>query len=98
MSCWSVWTEYGLGNTVRRMTDSDREDIAVQNMQFSREGLRVLAFAYKQMEEEKEIGTEDEAQLNIYRSDRNDGSAERRIETCGGGVQTCGNPSDHDHR
>ena len=32
-------------------------------MQFSREGLRVLAFAYKQMEEEKEIGTEDEAQL-----------------------------------
>ena len=52
-----------VGNTVRRMTDSDREDIAVQNMQFSREGLRVLAFAYKQMEEEKEIGTEDEAQL-----------------------------------
>ena len=42
-----------VGNTVRRMTDSDREDIAVQNMQFSREGLRVLAFAYKQMEEEK---------------------------------------------
>ena len=33
-----------VGNTVRRMTDSDREDIAVQNMQFSREGLRVLAF------------------------------------------------------
>ena len=52
-----------VGNTVRRMTDSDREDIAVQNMQFSREGLRVLAFAYKQMEEEKEIGTEDEDQL-----------------------------------
>lgn len=52
-----------VGNTVRRMTDSDREDIAVQNMQFSREGLRVLAFAYKQVEEEKEIGTEDEDQL-----------------------------------
>ena len=52
-----------VGNTVRRMTDSDREDIAVQNMQFSREGLRVLAFAYKQMEEEKEIDTEDEDQL-----------------------------------
>ncbi len=29
------------------MTDSDREDIAVQNMQFSREGLRVLAFTYE---------------------------------------------------
>ena len=35
----------------------------IQNMQFSREGLRVLAFAYKQMQEEKEIGTEDEDQL-----------------------------------
>ena len=52
-----------VGNTVRKMKDSDREDIAVQNMQFSREGLRVLAFAYKQMQEEKEIGTEDEDQL-----------------------------------
>lgn len=52
-----------VGNTVRKMTDSDREDIAVQNMQFSREGLRVLAFAYKQMEEKKEIGMEDEDQL-----------------------------------
>ena len=99
MSCWSVWTEYGVGNTIRRMTDSDREDIAVHNMQFSREGLRVLAFAYKQVEEEKEIGTEDEEPADIYRSDRNDGSAERRVadlrwQEC----MTCGNPSDHDHR
>ena len=44
-----------VGNTVRRMTDSDREDIAVQNMQFSREGLRVLAFAYKQVDEDQLI-------------------------------------------
>ena len=52
-----------VGNTVRRMTDSDCKNISMQNMQFSREGLRVLAFAYKHLEEEKEIGTEDEEHL-----------------------------------
>lgn len=67
-----------VGNTVRKMTDSDCKNISMQNMQFSREGLRVLAFAYKHLEEEKEIGTEDEEHLMIYRNDRNDGSAERR--------------------
>ena len=52
-----------VGNTVRKMTDSDCKNISMQNMQFSREGLRVLAFAYKHLEEEKEIGTEDEEHL-----------------------------------
>lgn len=42
-----------VGNTVRKMTDSDCKNISMQNMQFSREGLRVLAFAYKHLEEEK---------------------------------------------
>ena len=98
MSCWSVWTEYRVGNTVRRMTDSDREDIAVQNMQFSREGLRVLAFAYKQMEEEKEIGTEDEEQLIFIGLIAMMDPPREESQTCGGRVQTCGNPSDHDHR
>ena len=45
------------------MTDSDCKNISMQNMQFSREGLRVLAFAYKHLEEEKEISTEDEEHL-----------------------------------
>ena len=52
-----------VGNTVRKMTDSDCKNVSMQNMQFSREGLRVLAFAYKHLEEEKEIGTEDEEHL-----------------------------------
>lgn len=52
-----------IGNTVRKMTDSDRKNIEIQNMQFSMEGLRVLAFAYKHLEEKKEIGTEDEEYL-----------------------------------
>ena len=52
-----------VGNTVRKMTDSDCKNISTQNMQYSREGLRVLAFAYKHLKEEKEIGTEDEEHL-----------------------------------
>lgn len=39
------------GGQVRSITDTDREAIQHQNMQFSQEGLRVLAFAYKEVEE-----------------------------------------------
>lgn len=35
------------GDGVREMTDADREKILRQNRQFSEQGLRVLAFAYK---------------------------------------------------
>ncbi|WP_077609975.1 cation-translocating P-type ATPase [Clostridium sp. Marseille-P2415] len=37
---------------VRELTEKDREDILEQNMKFSRNGLRVLAFAYKEVDEE----------------------------------------------
>ena len=50
-------------NTVRKITESDLKNIERQNMQFSREGLRVLAFAYKPIEEEKEISVKDENDL-----------------------------------
>ena len=50
-------------NTVRKITESDLKNIERQNMQFSIEGLRVLAFAYKPIEEEKEISVKDENDL-----------------------------------
>jgi Ca2+-transporting ATPase len=43
---------------VRQLTDSDREKIRRQNQKFSENGLRVLAFAYKETEETLTIDTE----------------------------------------
>ena len=43
---------------VRTLTDSDREKIRRQNQKFSENGLRVLAFAYKETEEKLTIDTE----------------------------------------
>ena len=37
-----------IGSEVRPMTEQDRKNIEEQNQAFSRQGLRVLAFAYKQ--------------------------------------------------
>ncbi|GLC81878.1 cation-translocating P-type ATPase [Lacrimispora brassicae] len=37
---------------VRELTEKDREEIFDQNMRFSENGLRVLAFAYKEVEED----------------------------------------------
>ena len=37
---------------VRELTEKDREEILEQNMRFSENGLRVLAFAYKEVEED----------------------------------------------
>ena len=36
---------------IREFTEADREEINRQNMEFSRNGLRVLAFAYKEVED-----------------------------------------------
>ncbi len=36
---------------IRELTEKDKEDIFEQNMRFSENGLRVLAFAYKEVEE-----------------------------------------------
>lgn len=46
-------------NGVKDITESDREKILVQNDIFSKEGLRVLAFAYK-AEEDRTLSEEDE--------------------------------------
>lgn len=50
-------------NTVRRMSEMDRREIMVQNQAFSENGLRVLAFAYKELPEIRELTQEDEGDL-----------------------------------
>ena len=50
---------------IRKITDEDRQTIEKQNLEFSRDGLRVLAFAYKEMDEERELTLEDEEDLTF---------------------------------
>ena len=52
-----------IGDTVREITEEDRMKIEKQNMEFSRDGLRVLAFCYKEMDEKRELTVEDENDL-----------------------------------
>jgi Ca2+-transporting ATPase len=47
------------------ITQEDRDEIERQNLEFSRDGLRVLAFAYKKLEGEREISLEDEEDLTF---------------------------------
>lgn len=54
-----------IGSEIRKITDEDRQTIEKQNLEFSRDGLRVLAFAYKEMEEEKELTLDDENNLTF---------------------------------
>ena len=54
-----------IDDTVREITEYDRTVIENQNMEFSRDGLRVLAFAYKEMDEERELGLDDENDLTF---------------------------------
>lgn len=49
-----------IGSEVRPMTEQDRRNIEEQNQAFSRQGLRVLAFAYKVVSDELELTLEDE--------------------------------------
>lgn len=51
------------GETVRGITEDDRLEIERQNMEFSRDGLRVLAFAYKEIESARALTLEDEDSL-----------------------------------
>ncbi len=44
----------------RIITEQDREAIIAQNQQFSENGLRVLAFAYKEVDEEETLSLENE--------------------------------------
>ena len=45
-------TQIRTSEGVRELTEKDRENILEQNMRFSENGLRVLAFAYKEVEED----------------------------------------------
>ena len=47
------------------ITEEDKKIIEEQNQKFSRNGLRVLAFAYKKFEETKSISVEDEYDLTF---------------------------------
>ena len=51
------------GDGVCPITDADKAAIEAQNQEFSRGGLRVLAFAYKKMEDERDHCLEDENDL-----------------------------------
>lgn len=53
------------GETVEPMTAERKGEIEAQNLEFSRDGLRVLAFAYKEIEENREITLEDENDLTF---------------------------------
>lgn len=52
-----------IGDTVRELTKEDKEKIEAQNLEFSRGGLRVLAFAYKELKGQEALGLEDEQDL-----------------------------------
>lgn len=53
------------GDEVRAITPEDIEKIEAQNQSFSREGLRVLGFAYKAVSSEEELSLEDENNLTF---------------------------------
>lgn len=50
---------------VRELTDKDKEKIKKANEDFSRNGLRVLAFAYKELKDNKAVTVEDEEELTF---------------------------------
>lgn len=50
---------------VHPLTDTDKEKIRNQNQEFSREGLRVLGFAYKEIPADHELTLEDEYHLTF---------------------------------
>lgn len=52
--CISIRTSEG----IRKINEKDMEDILNQNHKFSKNGLRVLAFGYKETEEELSVNTE----------------------------------------
>ena len=56
-------TKIRIREEVRNVTDLDRKAITEQNVRFSQDGLRVLAFAYKPIEAGKDLSEEDEKDL-----------------------------------
>ena len=51
------------GDAICPVTDADKAVIEAQNQEFSRGGLRVLAFAYKKMDTDRDLCLEDENDL-----------------------------------
>ena len=58
-------THIRTGNDAQPVTEEIRAKIEQQNMEFSKGGLRVLAFAYKELKQEKELTVEDEKDLTF---------------------------------
>lgn len=56
-------THVRIGKDVLPMTEEEKAKIETQNMEFSRGGLRVLAFAYREIEGDRAITLEDENDL-----------------------------------
>lgn len=52
-----------IGDNIRPVSEEDIHKIAAQNQEFSRDGLRVLGFAYKEVADELELSIEDEDNL-----------------------------------
>ena len=58
-------TSIQIGNEIRPITAEDRQKIENQNQEFSRSGLRVLAFAYKVVSDELELTLDNEYDLTF---------------------------------
>lgn len=58
-------THVRIGKDVLPMTEEEKAKIEAQNMEFSRGGLRVLAFAYREIEGDRAITLEDENNLTF---------------------------------
>ena len=54
-----------IGNTIREITADDKEKIEAQNQEFSKSGLRVLGFAYKEVGEDVELTLDHEQDLTF---------------------------------
>jgi Ca2+-transporting ATPase len=52
-------------NGIKELTEEDKKEIEKMNKDFSKNGLRVLAFAYKDIEEDRDISLEDEKDLTF---------------------------------
>lgn len=58
-------THVRIGQNVLPMTEEEKAKIEARNMEFSRGGLRVLAFAYREIEDGRAITLEDEKDLTF---------------------------------
>lgn len=58
-------THIRIGQNVLPMTEEEKARIEEQNLEFSKGGLRVLAFAYKEIDSDRPIALEDESDLTF---------------------------------